>query len=233
NSAYCSLPNQVTSLTRAIIMLGINTVKNLSLSTAVLASLGGKESFQGLSMDDFWTHSICVGVTAKSLAAIKDIPSTNLEEYFVAGLLHDLGKIPLFNCFPEEYGHALENVTPKQASLRYTENIMFGIDHCMVGKMIAEKWQLGDAIYDSIYYHHNPEEAGDQNSPLITIVSLANTCSNIFEIGSSGDAFSDRSILSRLLDKVGVSWVTISELRETVLKEIEKAKVFLQITQKG
>lgn len=233
NSAYYSLPNQVTSLTRAIIMLGINTVKNFSLSTAILATLGGKKSFQGLSIDDFWTHSICVGVTAKSLAAIKGVPSGNQEEYFVAGLLHDLGKIPLLNCFPEEYTHVLETVTLEQASLRHTENIMFGIDHCMVGKMIAEKWQLGDAIYNSIYYHHNPEEAGDQNSQLIAIVSLANTCSNIFEIGSSGNAFSDKPVLARLLDKVGVSWATISELRETVLKEIEKAKVFLQITQKG
>lgn len=231
NSAYYSLPNQVTSLTRSIIILGINTVKNLSLSTAVLASLGGKESFQPLSMDDFWTHSICVGVTAKSLAAIKGIPSANLEEYFVAGLLHDLGKIPLYNCFPEEYGHALKAVTLKQASLRYTENIVFGIDHCTVGKMIAEKWQLVDTIYDSIYYHHNPEEAGEKNRHLITIVSLANTCANIFEIGSSGDTFPDQAMLSRLLGYLEVSWATISELRETVLKEIEKAKVFLQITR--
>lgn len=233
NSAYYSLPNQVTSMTRAIIMLGINTVKNLSLSTAVIASLSEKGSFEAFSMEDFWTHSICVGVTAKSLAAIKGIPSTDLEEYFVAGLLHDLGKIPLYNCFREEYAPALETVTLEHGSLRHTENSVFGINHCMVGKMIAEKWQLGDTINDSLCYHHNPEEAGKKNRQLIVIVSLANTVANIFEIGSSGDTSPDKLMLTRLLNRFGVSWATISELRETVLKEIEKAKVFLQITQKG
>lgn len=70
NSAYYSLPNQVTTLTRAIIMLGLNTVKNLALSTAVLGTLG-KEKSECFSMDTFWTHSICTGVTAKAIAGEK------------------------------------------------------------------------------------------------------------------------------------------------------------------
>ena len=68
NSAYYSLPNQITSLVRAIIMLGINTVKNLALSTAVLGNLTGKGNFQALNIDGFWRHSLCVGVTAKLIA---------------------------------------------------------------------------------------------------------------------------------------------------------------------
>ena len=69
NSAYYSLNNQITSLVRAIIMLGINTVKNLALSTAVLGNLGKKSNFQALNIDGFWRHSLCVGVTAKLIAA--------------------------------------------------------------------------------------------------------------------------------------------------------------------
>ncbi|MDZ7640457.1 MAG: HDOD domain-containing protein [Desulfurivibrio sp.] len=72
NSAYYSLPNEIGSLTRAIIMLGLNTVKNLALSTAVLGSLGQEESFHSLEMDAFWTHSLGVGVTAKALAARRE-----------------------------------------------------------------------------------------------------------------------------------------------------------------
>src|SRR5512141_2284514 len=68
NSAYYGLGTQVTSLARAIIMLGINTVKNLALSTAVIDRFGDKSAFQALNMDGFWRHSLCVGVTAKHLA---------------------------------------------------------------------------------------------------------------------------------------------------------------------
>src|SRR5512136_2738351 len=97
NSAYYSLPNQITSLVRAIIMLGINTVKNLALSTAVLGNLGKKSNFQALNIDGFWRHSLCVGVAAKLVAAKRKRDAKQLEEYFVSGLLHDIGKIPLNN----------------------------------------------------------------------------------------------------------------------------------------
>ena len=232
NSAYYSLPNQITSLTRAIIMLGLNTVKDLALSTAVLESVGGKDSFHALDMDNFWTHSIGVGVTAKSLAAIKGVPVREREAYFVAGLLHDLGKIPLNNCFSEEYRQVLESAKSRQDTLHQTEHRMFEIDHCLVGGMIAEKWRLSEAMGDSLCHHHHPEAAKNENRPLISIVALANNHANIFEIGSSGDAFPDVLMTTHLLEQVGVTESTLSDLRESVLDAIEKAKIFLQVIKK-
>jgi putative nucleotidyltransferase with HDIG domain len=233
NSAYYSMPEQVTSLTRAIIMLGLNTVKNLALSTAVLERLVGKTSFQALSMNDFWTHSICVGVTAKAIATIKRVPLTEREEYFVAGLLHDLGKIPLNDRFPEEYVQVLESAKPGQCPLHQAENMIFGIDHCVVGRMIAEKWRLSETMIDSLGCHHNPDEAEEETRQLVEIVALANAYANTFAIGSSGDPFPEKTMVTGLLERVGVSWPTLSDLRETVLDEIEQARIFLRITQKG
>jgi len=233
NSAYYAMPNQITSLTRAIIMLGLNTVKDLALSTAVLESLGGSEAFQALSMDDFWTHSICSGVTAKFLAGIKRVPPADREQYFVAGLLHDLGKIPLNNCFAEEYVLAVESAKNKNMPLHQAENTIFGIDHCMVGSMIAEKWQLSEAMNDSLHYHHNPDDAKKENQQLIVIVALANSYANILDIGSSGDPHPDEQAVTDLLKKIEIDWSILADFRETVLNEIEKAKIFLQLTQKG
>jgi putative nucleotidyltransferase with HDIG domain len=233
NSAYYSMPEQVTSLTRAIIMLGLNTVKNLALSTAVLERLVGKTSFQAISMNDFWTHSICVGVTAKAIATIKRVPLTEREEYFVAGLLHDLGKIPLSNRFPEDYVQALQSAKPGQFALNQAENIIFGIDHCVVGRMIAEKWQLSETMNDSLGCHHNPDEAGEETRPVVETVALANAYANVFAIGSSGDPFPEQSMVTNLVERVGVNWSKLSDLREAVLDEIEQAKIFLRITQKG
>jgi len=233
NSAYYYLSCRTTSLTRAIVMLGLNTVKNLALSTSVLECIGGDESFQALSMDNFWMHSICVGVTAKSLAAIKRVPATDREEYFVAGLLHDLGKIPLNNRFPEEYVHVMEWAELQQVPLYQAENSIFEVDHCMVGGMIAEKWGLSKTITDSLCHHHKVVEAREENHQMVAIVALANTYANFLEVGSSGDRFPEDPQATHLLEQVGISWSALLDLRETVLGEIEKAKIFLQFTQKG
>jgi HD-like signal output (HDOD) protein len=233
NSTHYSLPKKVSSLTRAIIILGLNTVKNLAMSTAALQSLDGKESFQALSMDEFWTHSLCAGVTAKSIADIKGIPVREREEYFVAGLLHDVGKIPLNKHFSDKYFQALNLAKLEQDSLHRAEKKIFGIDHCVVGKMIAENWCLSETIQDSLCHHHNPEEAKEENRQLTAIVALANTYANIFDIGSSGDPFPEDPMDTYLLEQVGLSWTKFSELGETVLNEIEKAKIFLQVTKKS
>ncbi len=233
NSAYYSLPNQINSMPRAIIMLGINTVKNLALSAAVLDGLGGKESFETLSMFDFWSHSICVGVTAKSLSAIKGIPIAAREEYFVAGLLHDLGKIPMNNRFPDEYVKALELTKNEHVPTQKAENMIFGIDHCLVGGMIADKWRLSRPLNDSLSHHHDPNKANEESSQMISIVALGNIYSNIIEIGTSEDHAPDEPMLNYLLEQVGVSWEALSGLYEAIIEEIEKAKIFLQITQEG
>jgi HD-like signal output (HDOD) protein len=231
NSAYYSLSHEVTSSAQAIILLGLNTVRNLVLSTAILASLSGKDSFRGFSTDDFWAHSICVGVTAKSLAAIQDVPKAEREGYFVAGLLHDLGKIPINRQFPDGYIRALQMVKLKQMPLHQAEEAVFGFDHCLVGKMIAEKWRLGDAIGESLCYHHDPESAKGKNRKFIAVVALANIYANIYEIGSAGDPFPEDKFLNYLLQKIGIEWVKLSGLHKTVLEDIEKAKIFLQVSR--
>lgn len=232
NSAYYAMPNQVNSITRAIVMLGINTVKNLALSAAVLDGLGLKESSQS-SMDNFWNHSICVGVAAKSIAAVKGIPVAEREEYFVAGLLHDLGKIPINSRFPDEYVNALELIKNENMFSHKAEKIILGIDHCTVGGMIADKWKLSRAMIDCLSHHHDPNEADEENSRLICIVALGNRYSNIIDTENSEDPASEEPILNSLLEEVGVSWVTLSGLHEAIIEELEKARIFLQITQKG
>ena len=232
NSAYFALPNQITSLTRAIIMIGINTVKNLALSTAILDSIAQeKASFHTFSMDDFWTHSICVGVTAKLLAGLKGVPVANREEYFVAGLLHDLGKIPLNNCFADEYALALDLSKEREISLTKSEAAVFGMDHAFVGGMIAQRWRLNSSMSSAMCHHHEPEKAAGENSPWVGIVAIANTHANIFRIGCSGNAFpEDRKVLD-IMGQMGIDGETLSDLRPAIIEEIEKAKIFLANTK--
>lgn len=233
NSAYYSLPNQISSLTRAIIMLGLNTVKNLALSTAIIGTLGKQDSFKSLPMDAFWAHSICVGVTAKLLAGMTNVPSSEREEYFVAGMLHDLGKIPLNKCFADTYIQALQLADLEQSALYRSENLIVGIDHGAAGSLIGKKWQLNDTIVETLSFHHSPAQASEKNRKIVAAVSLANLYANIFEIGSAGDLYPESQHLLEVLDLMGMEWKDLRELGVTVKSEIEKAQVFLQGVEKG
>ncbi len=231
NSAYYAMPNQITSLARAIIMLGLNTVKNLALSTAILQTVKGKESFKAFSMDEFWTHSITVGVTGKTLSAMKGVPSTQREEYFVSGLLHDLGKIPLSNCFPEEYVMVMEVARSQGEGFFEAEEKIFGMDHCLVGGMIAAKWELGIALSDSLIHHHHPDASSEENRALVCLVALADGCTHAYDKEPAETDPLEEPLLRSLLSQGGLSKENLVSLREDVLKEIDKAKVFLQVTR--
>ncbi len=233
NSAFYSLPNKITTLTRAIIMLGLNTVKNLALSTAILSTLKQQGAARGLAMDLFWTHSISVGVIARALAAAKGMPVMVREESFIAGLLHDLGKVVLSNCFPDRYEQALESTRRRFDALHRAESAILGLDHGRAGKMVARKWQLSNAVTDTLACHHDPGKADQENRELVAVVALANVYANIFDLGAAGDPYQDYDRLTGLLDLVGFQWADLSFLLAEVEDEIEKARVFLDVSKTG
>ena len=178
NSAYYGLSQEITSLVRAIIMLGINTVKNLALSTAILGSVGKTLKTTAINPEGFWRHSLCTGVTAKLVAKMRKVDTKRLEEYFVAGLLHDIGKIPLNNRLTENYLMAIAVSDRENKPIVYGEEKALGFNHCDVGRIIVERWKLGKEIADSILFHHKIlEYTGDSKDILYTIV-LSNYFAN-------------------------------------------------------
>lgn len=225
NSAYYSLVAKVTSLTRAITMLGMNTVKNMALSTAVIRTVASAKKSKALPTSKFWAHTIGVGSYAKLLAVARDIPAVEREEYFVAGLLHDLGKVP----FGDEYTEVLNIAKNERVPLVEVEREMFDIDHQQVGLMIADKWKLNPVIRDCIGNHHNVELAAEEHRMKIALVSLANIYINIFDIGYAGNPFPPEEGIEDLLEFAGLSWEDYTGAREGVEAEIERAQVFLQI----
>ena len=225
NSAYYSLMNKVTSLTRAIIMLGLNTVKNLALSTAIIRSVGQAKKSQALPIREFWAHSIAVGVMAKLLATARDLPLAEREEYFVAGLLHDLGKIP----FGDEYAQVLARVQATQVPWVTVEQQLLDLDHEEVGAMIAAKWKLNAVITDAICHHHAPELAAPGHRDLVATVALADFYVCLFDIGDAGNRYPDPSRLESLLAQCQLAWDDLVDLAASVEAEIRKAEIFLQI----
>lgn len=223
NSAYYSLVNKVTSLPRAITMLGMNTVKNMALSTAIIATVSMGKKSTALPIEKFWAHSLGVGVAAKLFSAKKGVDIMQREELFFAGLLHDLGKIP----FGEEYSEVLIAAQEEEVPLIEMERLMLGTDHQEVGLMIAEKWKLNAFLGICISGHHSKEN-GERDAN-IAFVSLADLYINTMQYGFAGNAFPDQSSKDKLLDAVGLTWAEIATMGESVAAEIERAKIFLQV----
>ncbi|MGD8667348.1 MAG: HDOD domain-containing protein [Desulfobacterales bacterium] len=232
NSAYYSLSHPVSSLTRAIIMLGINTVKNLVLSFAILQQLPMAKPFGTLSPVSFWEHCVAVGVVAKWLAEFKGVQLADQEDYFVGGLLHDLGKIPLNHQFPDEARQAMALTGQQHWSAVQAESVIFGFDHSMVGGLIARKWRLSRAYVDVLTYHHRPADAAENTLQLVFTVALADLYARLLEQDSDDDTLANDEFAALVMARVGLDAFTLAQARDTVLAEIDRAKIFLEISQR-
>jgi HD-like signal output (HDOD) protein len=234
NSAYYGLPNRITSLTRAIIMLGINTVKNLVLATAVLSCFKGTAALRGSPIDDFWEHSLTVGVTARMIAKLVQVPAIEREEYFVAGLLHDLGKLPIMGCFLVLYQEICNAIAKEGTSRVEVERRYLGFDHCHVNRLIAAKWKLSIDMDNALVFHHQPFEKDARQNFLLHCVSLANQISYGFkdESGAIGSS-ADEALFKSLVRQCQLSVTDLTAARPEIDEQLEKARVFLNISGKG
>lgn len=225
NSAYYSLVNKVTSLTRAITMLGMNTVKNIALSTAIIRTISGAKKSRALPTSKFWAHSIGAGVSARLLGEVKEIPPMEREELFLAGLLHDLGKVP----FGDEYSEVLKVAKVEQLPLVQVERDLMGIDHQEVGSMIAEKWKLNTVITECITSHHETKTLTGDLGQQVALIALGNMYANILDHGYAGDPFPPEEDIEYLLRFADLSWTDFSGIGSRVKEEIQRAEMFLQI----
>jgi putative nucleotidyltransferase with HDIG domain len=228
NSAYYSLPSKVNSLTRAIILLGINTVKNLVLSFAVFETFSRRESFRVFSADDFWAHSLAVAAAAKLLAVRSGVALSAREDFFVSGLLHDIGKIPLNQLFPDAYRSAMQLAGGSGQGMRASEQSVIGFDHCTVGGLIAQKWQLSDALVQVLSGHHQ-DPGAEAEAPLVDSVALADVLAHEMGVRLAGCGSLSEVERARLMKVSDLAADGLTGLFSAVQEEVARAKVFLEI----
>ena len=229
NSAYYGLSDQVTSLVRAIIMLGMNTVKNLALSSAVIGLISGEKSFIKLNSDMFWEHSLCTGIIAKKIAEDKFSVRGGLEEYFITGLLHDIGKIPLISCFPKEYTEMVNKRADGQyCSINEAETDYFGMDHTVTGQMIADSWKLGDPVKNVIVSHHDINSVDEKFKKMTYTIVMADYFANLYGCYFSGNCCPPAPP-EEVYRITGLDDSYLETIKDVVKDEMDKARIFLEI----
>ncbi len=230
NSAYYGLSTKVTTLVRAIIMLGVNTVKNLALSAAVLDNLGKAEHFDALEMQGFWRHCLGVGAAGKLIAQKIGVPAEVIEEYFIAGLLHDIGKIPLNSVAAEAYIESMMLADRGRMPLYKAERSGLGMDHLQVGELIARNWSITENLIDAIVWHHDPLGYTGVHTRLVFVVATANYFVNIAGLGYAGDRYPEK-LPDEVYTSLGITADYLDDIEDAIAEQITKAEVFLRVTK--
>lgn len=231
NSAYYAITEKVTSIVRAIIMLGLNTVKNLALTISVMGQMDKKGNIGALDMEGFWRHSLATGVVAKKIAMTKGEDSKKLEEFFVAGLLHDVGKIVLNKAITDDYYEVIKLSDTKAKDLIECETEILNTNHIEVAKLICEKWNLSDELRDAIIFHHSPFECNNENSKIVSYsVYVANIWCNQNSIGFSGN-MGPKEIHKDILNYLNIKESDIYSWENEIEQKINEASIFLKISK--
>lgn len=225
NSAFFGLNTPVSSLSRAVILLGLATVKNLAISCSVMSSFKFNDRICRLTSEDFWKYSMGVAAMCQIIARYRRESKQEIEDYFLAGMLHNIGKAFLVQCYPEEYNLAIEIAALNYIPIQEGEEEVFGISHQQVGERLAKKWKLPSMIVDSILYYLIPESSTDKHTP---VVSAASFLLKQSRIGYSGDYF-EHCLSEEIWAKAGISHVAgFNFLQSELPIKMAEAQTFIR-----
>lgn len=230
NSAYFGFSEKMTSTVRAIVVLGLNTIKNLALSTAMLETVNSKNS-KGLNMDEYWKHLLATGVLAKLIARKISINKNLLEDYFLCGLMHDIGKIVLNNLSPEGYGKLLTAAKSTGKPLHLFESAVFGINHAEIGQLMGKKWGLQEQIVEAMAFHHTPSQVKEEHRKLVYSIIISNVYVKRFNVGQSGNAY-EEPISTEIWNELAINDEIVQGFEGFLLEGVERAAIFLQTNKK-
>lgn len=161
NSAFYGLRAQVSSVSRAIAVLGLVEVRNIVLMLGVKHLSRGFELPAGFDLVEYWTHQVAVGMIAKKIARMQREAAP--ESIFTAGLLHDLGKLITAMHRPKDW-LAIEALSRKNGlSFHEAEDRYWGFDHSVVGALVLRSWDLPADLTEPVNWHHFPEAAPDHS----------------------------------------------------------------------
>ena len=181
NSSFYGRSKAVATLDEAILILGFFTLRSLVIATAT-HSLFKDRNPQGMQKE-LWEHSLATAMAARLLAT-KALKSS-IEEAYIAGLMHDLGKLIFLQKSPTEYLSVIERVKHETVTFTECEREAFGFDHAELGQALLQKWSFPQDLIDAVRDHHNPARAliANGEAPLAHIVALANMLAKRIGIG--------------------------------------------------
>lgn len=224
NSAYYGLPSKITSVGQSVVYLGINTIKNLALGFAAVGILP-RMNAAGFDIQRYLLHSLVVAGVARQLATQFAKGEVDPGDCYIAGLLHDFGKVVFAQFLAEEFRNALAYSVEQGIPLHEAEKVAIGVDHGPVGAMLAKRWAFPEHLIDCIRDHHDAEAAP---SPMMDCLRVADQVVRCREIGDSGNPWRGTEVPAapvRFGDDIEALVAKLGSLE----KIVEDAMMFAQV----
>ncbi|MCP3941595.1 MAG: HDOD domain-containing protein [Desulfobacteraceae bacterium] len=212
SSPYVNFPKEVNNIKTAVVYLGLDTIKNIAISSSAMHFFSLSKKLPGFDIIGFWYHSYKCGLIAGKIARENNLPDP--DAFFLAGLLHDIGRLVLMQTFPKEYGTILQTaVSEKQ--MTQAEMVLFGVDTSQVSAWLFSHWNLSSLTSEAVFFTDESLDKIGEELVHGKIIYMA----NIF----SGPA--PMEDISWLLPLTGISEIRIGQiLAEAEDEVLEMAK---------
>ncbi len=224
NSAFYGLPGQIASVERAIVLLGLNAVKNIAVAASLGQMFRGVKLCDGYTARDLWTHCIGVAVTAREIAKQAKLPLA--DEAFLAGMIHDIGILVSLQTWPEQLRDVCEKAKSGTQSFVEVEREIIGVDHEALGAALAERWKFPKSCQLVAGHHHDPMSLTDGSRTLVGVVHIADTlcCQAKQGFDLTGHT---QQISADLPALIGIDPAIIEKTRADLATIISNASAFL------
>ncbi len=221
NSGFYALNNEVTSIERALSVLGTNVIKNIALSFVIATDMRGEKQ-SSFDFDGYWRRSVTSAVAAELL--IQQLGKKD-DDIFVTALLHDIGMLVLFLHKRDDYCTLLQQSSLSEKTLIDLEQNKYDFSHQQVSSTLIKKWGLPDSISEPIGYHHNPESAPATSQNTAQILLFADQLSVIYNEADTAEKV--RLLQGQLEEKYSFSQIQIRTLLDDVAaKSVKILKTF-------
>jgi len=220
NSAFYGLPRQIGSINRAIVLLGLNAVKNIAIAASLSKLFKGGNICPGFEARDLWVHSIATGACSKLLS--DQLKFGLPDEAFLAGLIHDIGIIVEMQSHQDGLTKVIAQLAPDEngvptRDMRELEAQIMGADHCAFGAGLCEAWKFPKSFAYVTAHHHDPMKLPDGSRLLTSIVYVADRLTAEAGFGFRGDLM-HIGIDASVAGELGLGDQELSQARDNLPK---------------
>ena len=221
--------SDITSVDRAVVLLGFEAVRCMTLAVSVFQTLGqgARKKSAHFNRDEFWKHAVatacCAELLAEQLGSAARESGITTSDAFVCGLLHDLGKVALDTALPKSFDRVVEATDLLRGNIADLERSIIGLDHMVVGKRMAERWGLPVSLRECIWLHGQTPAALPANikSPkLVNLITLSDMLVREQHLGYSGNYTFNLS-RAGLIESVGLTAEAVDDVMQHLVAHIE------------